>query len=417
VDKKLRFIVFCIFVILVLIASQLQFIGCAGSSKLTPEEQQAVRDSLNRVARFEISKLWSIAWEAYKVEDYSKAVKYFNKVIKSDTLGVYGHNKFVYISDSFVKLNNPDSAEWALREGLKEFPDKPYFYETLGYIYRSRNQNEEAINMYKKLIELEPNEIKHYDALADLYVNINDTEDAMKTLQKMLDIDPENTGARQKLTALLNQSGDINALIVEQKKMVELQPDNMSNRLELARTYYRDTQYENTAAQLEVVAAQEPENVFALELLGDTYQKLDKYNEAVTVYNRILKVNPKDIKNMCNLAGCYTALGRYTQALRQTSQALRIDPNYGLAFLTKGLVYEAAAEKCVDKRGGEIKYDDRLVYQMAYDQFLLAKKDFSWKQDAERHLAYLQDLIPSKQLKFMHKGQTMPEDECYRWIQ
>jgi len=102
--------------------------------------------------------------------------------------------------------------------------------------------------------------------------------------------------------------------------------------------------------------------------------------------------------------------------MRQIRKALAIDSKYGLAYLSRGIVYEASADKCVSKRGEKVTFDDKLVYKMAYDEYVKAKRDLEWKPDAERRMKYLETLIPTREDYFMHKNQKSPQSSCYEWI-
>ena len=63
---------------------------------------------------------------------------------------------------------------------------------------------------------------------------------------------------------------------------------------------------------------------------------------------------------------------------------------------------------------------DKMVYKLAYDEYMKAKKDFSVKEEAERHIAYLETQIPTKEDQFMHKNKKLSDSaaKCYNtWIQ
>lgn len=186
--------------------------------------------------------------------------------------------------------------------------------------------------------------------------------------------------------------------------------------MDLADSYFRNSQFENAIEQLHIALSNNPENLLALEMLGESNQQLERYNDAVNAYKKILSINPDDKKNMCNMAIAYTYQGKYTSAMSQINKALKIESNYGFAFLTRGIVYETCAEKCVAQNKQKISFDDKLVYKMAYDQFIRAKNDLEWKDDADRHIKFLETLIPTTEDKFLHSDHQNPGGACYEWI-
>jgi len=414
VRRKSQIGIFSIILLMVAMAAQLQFTGCsgaAGAKGMSPERQKAIQDSLLELQKHEIRKAWSIGYESHKQQNYEKAARYFNRVLKLDTIGFYGAIKFERLGDTYLRSNKPDSAEWALKQGMELAPEKPYYYRTLGYLYRASQRHEEALTMYTKLTELEPDNAEHFDMLSDVYVSLNDRGNAIQALDKLIALDPNNKAAIEKKNGLLI-GGDIDEIIASQLKMVEMEPENTKYRMDLAKTYHGDTRFEKAIEQLKVITGKEPQNVFALELLGDSYKQVENFTDAANTYQRILEITPDNKKNMCNLADSYTSLGRYSRAIRQARKAFPL----GQAYLSIGYAYQTAAERCVTKRGGEVTFDDKLVYKMAYDNFKKAAADQLVRGDARRYIDFLKELIPTTEDKFMHKGQTVPKAECYNWI-
>ena len=418
VQKRKQLGVFAAVLILVLVATQLQFLGCAGTQpkELTPEQKQAIADSLANVHKRRLALLWSLGYEPYKQADYQKAKGYFRQVANLDTTGVYGRILYQLLGDTYLRLNQPDSAEWVYLIGIGRLPDNPYFAKALGYIYRAGGRTEDAIEMYEKLVTLEPDSSGHFVNLGELYVSAEETDRAIESYQTAVQLDPSNNRAQEVLSTLLSQTGDIDRVIETQENLVASEPGNMKYKLDLAQSYHRAGLFEQAIGQLTVVFENNPDDIVASELLGDSYQQVEQFQDAVNIYTQILKSRPDDKKNMCNLAMSNTSLGRFMTAMRQVQQVIRQDRNYGLAYLTRGMIYETSADRCVEKNDSKVTFDDKLVYKLAYDEFTRAKQDLEWKNDAERRLRYLETLIPTREDLFMHKDQTTPRGECYEWI-
>ena len=418
-ERKLQLAVFLITFMLLLVFTNLQFFGCASTKpkEKTPEQLKAVQDSLFQLHKNELARLFSFGFEPYKHRDYSKAKRYFKRVAEKDTSGVYGRVLYQRLGDCYLRLNMPDSAEWAYRVGVGRLPNNSYFYAALGYIFRAGGRTDEAIGMYEKLIELVPDSSSYHSILGELYIKADEPDKAISSYQTAVQLNPSDQKSQEVLGNLQSQYGSIDDVIATQKTLVENDPENMKYRLDLAQTYHKAGEFESAIEQLILVIEKEPQNTLALEFLGDSYKNIDKFNDAVAIYKRILESNADDKKNLCNLSMCYTSLGRFTTAMREVGKALRLDANYGLAYITRGMVYETSAEKCVSQKGGKVAFDDKLVYKMAYDSYVRAKQDLEWRQDAERRLSYLATLIPTREDIFMHQNQTTPRGECYQWIQ
>ncbi|MFH1943596.1 MAG: tetratricopeptide repeat protein [bacterium] len=418
-QRKKQLGVFAAILGILVIVAYFNFLSCATTApqrELTPEQKKAIEDSIRQVYERQIGLTFSLGFEPYKQGDYQTAKRYFRKVAEMDTLGIYSNMLYQRLGDSFLRLNQPDSAEWAYQIGVERLPDDPYFYKSLGYIYRQSGRTDDAINMYKTLTKLEPDTVSHWRSLGELYIAARANDDALQTYQAIIRLAPNDKKSQEILDNLLAQTGDIDAVIAQRESMTNRFPEDMKLRMDLAQSYHRAGMFEKAIVQLNVVKQKEPQNVLALELLGDSYQQIERYSDAVGIYTDIIKIKPDDKKNICNLAMANNSLGRYSTAVTQIQRALRIDPNYGLAFLTRGMVYEASAEQCVEAAGGKITFNDKLVYQLAYDEYQKAKRDLEWKSEAERRIRYVETLIPTTEDRFMNKNVTSPQGACYEWI-
>jgi len=420
VQKKTQFFVFLAILVLLLVFINMHFLSCASTApqqEMTPEQKKAIQDSLFNLHKREVQLQFSFGFEPYKQGDYEKAKRYFKRVAELDTSGIYGQALYQRLGDCYVRLQKPDSAEWSFKMGVERLPDEPYSYSMLGYLYRAGGRTDEAIEMYEILTRLRPDSVSYHQHLAQLYVSADETEKAIASFQKVVELNPADQRSQEVLGSLLARTGNIDQLIEIQKGLVERDPENIKYRMDLAQSYYRMSEFELLIEQLLVVTSKEADNILALEMLGESYQQLERYRDASDVYKSILKSRPDDKKNLCNLSMCYTYLGSYRSAMAEVRKALRIDSNYGLAYLTRGMIYETSADNCVSDKGGNADFDDKLVYKLAYDEFVKARRDLQWKSDADRRMSYVESLVPTREDLFMHQDRKTPRGACYDWIQ
>ncbi len=411
---------FAVALILLIIISSLNLVfnGCAGSKprELTPEERKALQDSLFKEHKRHLMLLRSFAHEPYKHGDYARAKKYYKQLAEEDTTGIYQHIVFKRLGTCYTQLGLKDSAEWAYSLGVKRNPKDPYNHKMLAWIYKTEGRISEAIDEYKTLIQLQPDSLSYYRDLGELYVKNEQIDDAIAVYQKAVDMDPTNKAVQETLDNLLAHTDNIDALIAQREKMVERFPDDLRLRLDLAKNYFDIGEFEKAVDQLIFITQKDSENKIALEMLGKSYEELERYLDASSTYKKILAFDPKDKKNICNLAISYSLMNRYSQAMREVNRALRIDPDYGLAHITKGMIYERSADRCVEDCGGKIDFNDKLVYKMAYDEYKKALKDLEWRPEAEIKIKNVESQIPQDKDYFMHKHQRTPNKPCYNWI-
>ena len=413
--------VFVILTLAILTSIFIIIYGCAPTTQqVNPEvasaRQKAIQDSLRKIYDFELNKAWSTGYEYYKNKAYQNSIKPFWRVIELDTIDRF-KDKYSLLSDAYVKLNNPDSAQIVLEMGVEAYPDNAHLHRTLAYFLDGRGLSEEAIVEYEKATEIDPSKINDWKALGNLYIKNDQLDEATSAFEKVTELDPKDQDAQRTLSRLYKSSGNADAAIQRMEQVKKLNPNNTENLFNLGKEYFNSDNFSQAIVNFEAVIKLKPNDTMAMEYLGNSLQNKGTYRRAINIYNEIMKLNPKNKKVLCDIATCYKELGQFQTARNQARKALKIDPQYGLPHIVVGEIYEAQAEKCYTARGKKLPdFDDKLVYDLAYREYQKALKDIQFKDLAERKMSYVRDFRPTKEDLFFHKGQKKPKDSCYNWI-
>jgi|Deesub1362B_J571_1020462.scaffolds.fasta_scaffold02451_6 tetratricopeptide (TPR) repeat protein len=399
-------------------------IGCAPQQQvqkeISPERQKAIEDSIRKAKELEIARYWSFGYEYYKNKNYKEAKPYFWKVINMDPnmeLADKYHYKdiFARLANCYIQENKADSAQLAFEMGVKHFPNDIYLHESLGYMYRQKGMFEDAIQHYKKAVELDPEKAINYKHLADLYIRTNQPELAIEALESYVKMSPEDRDAQEKLAVLYRTTGREDEAIRKKEEILAKNPDDTGLMFDLGKAYYNRGESEKAVEMLNRLLQKEPENVEALQYLAGAYMNLERYDSAIATYKKILKIQPENIEILCAVAGAYRMKNQFVQARNYVRRALRIDPKHGLPYMTMGEIYESAAEYCMNKRGGKLEYDDKLVYEKAYKEYQKATRDPLFADRARRRMEAIKPLLPTTEDRFFNKY-NQPKDACYKWI-
>jgi len=394
--------------------------GCAPTTQqVSPEvdtaRQKAIQDSLQKAYLFELDKNWSTAYEYYKNKTYRSSIRPFWKVIELDTINRF-KDKYSLLSNAYVKLNNPDSAQIVLELGIEEYPDNAHLHRTLAYFLDGRGLTEEAIQEYEKATELDSSQVNDWKALGNLYIKINDYDKAIMAFETVVKLDPTDQDTHQALSQLYQSSGDQEAAIQRMEEVKKLVPDDTQNLFKLGQAYFNLSDYDNAIINFEEFLKYKHKDTNVMQYLGAANQNKGSFNRAISIYKEVLELNPENKKIYTDIATCYREIGQYQTARNYARRALQIDASYGMAYIVIGEIYESQVEKCYTARGQKLpEFDDKLVYQLAYEQYQKAAKDLQFKDMAERKMNYLKDFLPTKEDKFFHK-ETKPKDPCYNWI-
>ncbi|MCI0495645.1 tetratricopeptide repeat protein [candidate division KSB1 bacterium] len=405
-----------------LVGSIIFTFGCAPTTQQVNPDNESARlkakqDSLKNAAYiFELSKAWSTAYEYYKNKTYASSIQPFWRVIELDTIDRF-KDKYSLLSDAYIKLNSPDSAQMVLEMGVKEYPGNAHLHRTLAYFYDGRGQVEDAIKEYETATEIDDKQISDWKALGNLYIKNDQVDEAIKAFEKVSILDPKDQDAQRTLSKLFKSTGDSDAAIKRMEEVKKLDPKNVENIFSLGREYFTNGDYDNAIVNFEYLLQIKPGDASAMEYLGNALQNKGNYTRAINIYKDIIKSTPDNKKILTDIATSYKGLGRFEEARSNARRALQIDPNYGLAYIVIGEIYEAAAEKCYTARGKKSpEFDDKLIYDLAYKQYEKATSDLQYRDIASRRMSYINDFRPTKEDLFFHKNQTKPKDPCYNWI-
>jgi len=159
-----------------------------------------------------------------------------------------------------------------------------------------------------------------------------------------------------------------------------------------------------------------PKNGEAMEYRAMCYEALEQYEKAIVDYKSLVDLQADNAKTMCAIASDYKNRFQFTNGRYWVQRALNIRPGFGLAYITMAEIYEAAVVYCQDQEKRGRKYDDALVYELAYDEYKKAANDPEYKSTATKRMNSLQMVLPTQEELFMNQNRKTLKLECYSWI-
>lgn len=381
-------------------------------------EQKAKQDSLQEAYRYELLKAYSTGNEHHKNKNFKDAIPHLWKAARMDTAGEF---KSIYrkLGDCYMKLDKADSALVVYNKALEKYPENAYYWRTKGWLLQARLENEKAIEAYYHAIEYDDDPpISDYKNLGRLLVTEDRIDDAIEIYQKIVEITPKDADAQSTLANLISKTGDVEAVIEAKKAALDSRPDDTSLMYDLAKLYYQQSEYDKAIEMFNRLLEIRTEDFDALEFLGNSHQYNGDYRKAIKTYEKALALKPNNARIMTEMAACYKELGQFRKAMYTVNQALNMDSKYGMAYIVKGEIYSAVADNCIASREKKVStYDDKLVYQLAYDQYKKAANvDPTVSNIAEKRMQLLEPEIPTKEDKFLHPDKDKAELDCYQWL-
>ncbi|MEE8399859.1 MAG: tetratricopeptide repeat protein [Desulfobacterales bacterium] len=150
---------------------------------------------------------------------YTEAIQAFKKAADIDRLFA---KAFEGMGRAYRKLGKPEEAEKymiraadihmskenveeaeAVLEEIKEInPDTVNIYNSLGVLYRKKNDYEKALYNYKKALVIHPDRARIHYNIGRIYIEMKDLELAKPCFVKALKLDPDFSDAKEVLDAI-----------------------------------------------------------------------------------------------------------------------------------------------------------------------------------------------------------------------
>ncbi len=178
-----------------------------------------------------------------------------------------------------------------------------------GISYYDKGMIDKAIEEFKEVLELDPDDIETHYHLGNAYADKEMFDEAISIYKKVIEKNPEFIDAYLSLSTLY------------------LDMDMVDEAISLCN---------------QAIGAN-PEDSFLCFHLGEAYVRNEQYEEAITAFNKAISINPMDPETQYRLAESYYETKQYDLALKHATQAEELgyitDPTF-MIDLKKNTVIE-----------------------------------------------------------------------------
>jgi SpoIID/LytB domain protein len=201
-------------------------------------------------------------------------------------------------------------------------------------VFYNQAEFEQAIGIYQKIIEDNPEEFAAYLNLAYLYKDLAEYKPATEVIKKAL-----KSFKDSRLQILLGRlyylEGKAGEALFQLKQLLPSHSEDPQVLFYLGQCYEESGEFDQAQAfYLDVVRAK-PDNVLAYLKLGNIYYGKQMFKEASQSYQRVISLDPSLLEVRPRLAECLGRLGEFQEAYKQYAKCVAIYPEDKL--LQKGL--------------------------------------------------------------------------------
>ena len=252
-------------------------------------------------------------------------------------------------------------------------------YSALGYTYEQQKQYKQAIDAYRRAIELDRDNLDAIRGLAENLMNDGQTDAALEQYKIIADANPEDAQTYLHMAEIYRKSGKFDLALENLKKAESMVQDSIEVPYNMAAVYQAQGRFDEAAQTLSdlLKKTEKSDNSYTqgernnravfLERLGTVYRDQDKYNEAIEAFRKMTTLGDDNaVRGYQQIIDTYREAKQWQQATIVAKEATQKLPNdrglqmvYAAQLADTGAPDKALAEVQSMLKG---KGDDRDVY-------------------------------------------------------
>jgi len=239
------------------------------------------------------------------------------------------------MSTNYLYLAQPDQAEKFILKSLDysdRLSDKEY-YLLQGYVSDTLLKSpKKALENYKKILELYPNDDETYMLIAAVYRNIEEWDLSIENCEKVLSINPNNDIAYNNLSLIYTAKG----LYDKAVEVMDSNKEHFTNQAFIPKfkcyAFFGMGKYDLAFLEVENLLALDPDNPDSIRLKGNLYHAKGDLPEAEKIYRELSRRDNPLIQSEAHLwiAQLYLMQGLYEKCEKEIKQGIENSQNSGL---------------------------------------------------------------------------------------
>ena len=212
-------------------------------------------------------------------------------------------------------------------------------YNAIALVKSSLGQHEEAIDAYRQVIQLIPNQFTIWNHMGNLCLKTHRNDEAIIAFQKTIEHSPEDPIAWIGLGNVYSQIGYKNDAITAYQKAATFAPSLPQPWNGLGNVYMSDGKLEEAVQAYRKSIKLNQQSITPWLGLAQLFAKHDRGRDALKAYRQVLEINPKNSLIWNDLGQMYLRLDDYQDAANSFSKAIQLDQRFGFAYRNLAITY------------------------------------------------------------------------------
>ena len=275
---------------------------------------------------------YEFAYELHKANKIDDAIVYYLETIKLDNTNV---DAYVNLSQAYRQKKNYSEAYNIINKAKFIAPDneivKKQFElvskESAANIYSIASSAFQSGDYQKAIFEylrIDPPTADVYLGIAASYQALKNNPEAINYYKKAMELDTKNSDYPYYIASLYASDNDLKN--AKQYIEIALSKNSMHKQSKELSAYLDDKEIELLLADA-----------------GKLYDE-QKYNEAIIIFDRVLKLAPSNATVYYYRAMCFDALNNYQKAISDYKMTLKYAPDMVIAYYSMGVDYDSLSD-------------------------------------------------------------------------
>ncbi len=259
-----------------------------------------------------------------KLGKFNESVDVFNILLNRGKIDVEVYYNLAF---DYVELQDYDNAKEMFKKCIMLEPENPYAHKDLGVLYLKMNCYDWAVEEMIDAINLKDDVAEFHYSLGVAYMMLSNINDAKKSLLKAVELEPDEPDSLAYLGYIYIVEKDYEKAHEILKKALSISPDNFLAKTHIAKLYFLQRNYD-VAKQFLLDVVEKVHDDETLNMLGVCYLENQEYEEAMGIFFNLSRKYSNNHMLLTNLAKCELKCGKKKEALEHIRQALFIYDDY-----------------------------------------------------------------------------------------
>jgi len=249
-------------------------------------------------------------------------------ILKNQEIDPFFYKIYKYLGLAYFKLGRYELAISNLSQYLKHIKDDTTIFPSLIKSYKLLGKNIELAKIYSSILDY-IEDLETLKEAMEFYIGISEYSKAIELAKKIIEIEKDNLNIYQNLYIAAKAINDIDSLIISIENIIRLTGYNKDLLYELAQIYEIKGQYPKAINIIINLISDEEDfatKISYKEYLIELMIKNKDYENALNLIFELISINSSNPLYYERAANIYYLTGKLEEAIKNLETALSLDP-------------------------------------------------------------------------------------------